>query len=361
MIPSITATTETIDVVLERANNSGVTRVAMPLIASSATSIDETAKMLDDTFVDDLTKATFPFVSYEIYGEASVAVFRLDACVNDAEFYAVLNEFWFVVETEGMDTVVLDLQRNRGGDFTVGPAFFRFLQDAPTPIALFSAQQRQSDELCEQLPAMCAPFFLNLLSTQLGVDTSGDWIDMPSAVISNLFPIVLSQIPPPAQQLFAGELFVLTSDRTFGAAHLIAGVAKANGLGTVVGMPTGNALGGVGSTGIHFDVPHTDLTLVVPTGRTTFLSDDAALQTELGAGALVSRTEAVYPDVLVPPTDFAVDAPLEYVLSLHHAATDNSSSPSAGPPGGVAFVAKPVLLVVGTGMLLFMLAMTTLH
>ena len=138
----------TVDIVLEQ---DGTTHspVLVPLITNGA-SIDNDGESL-------------VFVSYEIYSESSTGVFTFDNCIFDQEYTMVLEEFWTKVKSSGglLETVVLDLHKNCGGEFAVGIAFLNHLSDSDQ---LFDILQLQSKDLCIQTPDLCAPQTLDFWS-----------------------------------------------------------------------------------------------------------------------------------------------------------------------------------------------------
>eukprot|EP00979_Chaetoceros_neogracilis_P017764 scaffold10270_cov417-Chaetoceros_neogracile.AAC.18 len=265
------------------------------------------------------TKPIPSFVSFEVQNETSTAVFKLDACNFNAEYMAVLQDFWSTVDAnENVDTVVLDLRKNRGGDFTVATTFLQYI--TRDPYTLFDIKQRQSDELCNQMPALCDPQTIGFLQS-LGIDISNEVYDLPGSALS----IFLSQIAgsPSSLDLFNGTLYVLTSGVTFSSAHLFAGVIKRNNFGTLVGTPTGNSPNFWGNQ-MQFSVPNTDLTYYLTTSRTELNSTDVNDE----------GLDAIYPDILVPTKRNDIlsgrDAQLEYILENNTPNTPTSSPDISG-------------------------------
>lgn len=255
------------------------------------------------------------FVTYELVKEASTAVFKLDECAFNEEYMAILQEFWNAVleGDDNVDTVVLDLRENRGGEVAVALAFLNYI--TKDPYTLFDVEQRQSDELCNQMPELCAPEVIGLMQ-QLGVDTSQEVYELPGTALS----IFLSQLTgPPLDTIFEGSLYVLTSGKTFSSAHLFAGVVLRNNLGSVVGTPTGNTPNFWGNL-LRFDVPHTDLTFMLASSQTSLYNNVEGAEDGL---------DAVYPQILVPTTlqdiSEGADAQLDYVLGNNRNDDDDSS------------------------------------
>ena len=250
------------------------------------------------------------FVSYQVYDDFdNTAIFTLDECVNDDQYIKVLEDFWSIVEaSDKIDTVVVDLRNNPGGDFTVAPAFLNHLNDT---YDLFNIRQRQSEDFCLQMPIFCDASTLGLLQS-LGVNTTPEVFDLPSSVLSNVFGVGTPQV-----KKFAGDVFVLTSGTTFSSANLFAGVVQNNGLGRVVGTPTGNTPTSWGSV-LEFAVPQTDLVLYLTTSATILQAS--------------SNANAVVPDVMVATTRDDIlagrDAQVEWVLTRN---TETSTEPTVAP------------------------------
>jgi len=239
-------------------------------------------------------------------------VFTLDTCDNTEEYRTVVGEFWSAVKADdSIQTVVLDLRNNRGGDFGVAPVFANHLSMGLEK--LFDIRQRQSDELCSQpqTQALCDPATLSFYE-QLGVNGTAEVFDLPSAALSIFYDTLAG--PQPTEK-FSGEFCVLTSGITFSSAHLWVGAIQLNGLGRVVGTPTGNSPNFWGNT-LQFEIPHTDLSLFLTTSLTSIAPESTI-------------DDAIYPDELVPTTldDIIAgrDSQLEWVFN-HTSGADYRSA-----------------------------------
>jgi C-terminal processing protease CtpA/Prc len=295
---------KTVEVILER-DGVILPGTSVPLMPNAATPDDD---------------ISLSFVSYEIHKEDATAIFTLNRCTFNQEYSTRLEEFWTAVkETDQIDTVVLDLRHNRGGDFEVAPAFLNHLAAATESYELFDVRQRQSEALCDQIPSLCASETLGFLQ-QLGVNTTSSVYDLPGSALSIYYGQVVGS--PPTEK-FDGKLYVLTSGQTFSSGHIFAGVVQANGLGELIGTPTGNAPNFWGNV-ISFPVPNTDLTFYSTTSLTTL--------------STVSNPEdAIYPDVLVETSlqdlQNGRDAQLDWVLTRNivDITTEPSTPPSSDP------------------------------
>eukprot|EP00978_Attheya_sp_CCMP212_P017066 scaffold45329_cov57-Attheya_sp.AAC.4 len=269
------------------------------------------------------------FVSYQLLENSSTAVFTLNECTYDETFTSVLTEFWNKVltnEDENEDgdilafqTVVLDLRKNIGGEAAVIPAFLRYL-DIP-PYSLFRVEQRTSPLLCDLMPILCDRAFLSqfgIITDNNGSQVMNDELYQVSSQVIGLLlgAQVVDEVQtnkkfPVTTSTSSGQknnFFVLTSGTTFSSAHLFAMVVQDNGIGRVVGTPTGNSLPFYGNL-VRFTVPHTNLTLMLTTSLT------AKDESHAGGGP---NDITVIPDQLVGTTfedvQFSRDPQLQWVL-----------------------------------------------
>lgn len=135
---------------------------------------------------------------------AGAAVLELTVCANDDEYRAALASMFGAVAADGIDTVVVDLRNNGGGDSRVIDEFVRYL-DVDRFRAFGRVDVRTGALRKTELPAV-AP------------------VDHP-------------RIGP-----FAGEVVVLTSRFTFSSALAFAASLQDQGLARVVGEePAGYA------------------------------------------------------------------------------------------------------------------------
>lgn len=159
--------------------------------------------------------ATVPWARFRIDADASLGVLTLDRCVVDATYEKVLGDFFRAVNDGGIARVAVDLRENSGGSSQVVDLFLRHLDVGE--FASFSGDVRWSAEALAQRNGVGEPRFDAAKPNRVRNDRVVD--------------------PPP----FAGELFVLTGPATFSSGNWFATVVQDNGIGTVVGEPTGNA------------------------------------------------------------------------------------------------------------------------
>jgi hypothetical protein len=239
------------------------------------------------------TKPKRAWVGYELYPPDSTAVLWLERCELGDEFFSTLAKFIRDVKQQNLRKVVIDLRGNPGGDSGVAVAVLRSL--GLSPARGFSVDVRVSAQLVNDIP-MFAPSAIAPAFQAAGLTAPA-----PGATRYTLSGrMVLGALAQrlgdrPFETVFGRSLYVLTDAGTFSSAALFAGLVRDNGIGTLVGEPTGNAATFNGSE-IERTVPKTPYVLHVSTARLarpdewagpapTLLPDFRAPQTAAGLGA----------------------------------------------------------------------------
>ena len=168
------------------------------------------------------------WVRYEIDAERSLGVFTLDRCVVDETYRETLDEFFTAVHEQKITKVAVDLRANTGGNSGVVDEFLRYLDVAE--YRSFSGDVRWSPAALKQRREPGEPRFEPARPQRRKNARRSE--------------------PPP----FAGQLFVLTGPATFSSGNWFAVVVQDNGLGKIVGEPTGNAPSSYGDI-LQFELP----------------------------------------------------------------------------------------------------------
>lgn len=194
------------------------------------------------SYYEDTTEKSF--VSYEIDGENSIAILRLDECNYNSEYIDCLRSMFAEIRDKRIENVAVDLRYNGGGSSLVADEFFRYLD-------------------IDSYKVSSIGWRLGFLYLNLGSGTSANkkYDDL----------------------LFRGDLYLLTSTRTFSSAMMFAQYVKDNGLGTIIGEAPGNNPNGYGEVA-GFILPNSQLFMQVSTKR--FYRADKECTDEL-----------VYPDI----------------------------------------------------------------
>ncbi len=158
------------------------------------------------------------FVNYEIDKDRKVGIFELDECNYNDEYRKTVKAFFEEVKANGVESVIVDLTDNGGGSSMVADEFIHYL-DA---------------DKYYRLPMDIR--YGNLL------------IKYKNKLIKN------AKLEP----RFSGDVYILTSVRTFSAAKDFTMLVKDSGLGTVVGEPSGNLPDSYGDS-INFMMPNSGL------------------------------------------------------------------------------------------------------
>ena len=162
------------------------------------------------------------WVFYEIDKENSVGIFTLSSCVCNDEYLEVLDAFFEEVFAAGIENIVVDLRGNGGGNSWVANEFMKYLD----------VEEYQSWD--------CAIRYGNYLHINEDVSYTNQ----------------------KKEQVFEGELFVLTDTWTYSAAMDFAMLIADNDLGTIVGKPSGNLPDSYGDC-LFFRLPNSGLKLSI--------------------------------------------------------------------------------------------------
>ncbi|MBQ7919345.1 MAG: S41 family peptidase [Lachnospiraceae bacterium] len=162
------------------------------------------------------------WVYYEIDKANNVGIFTLTACRCNDEYLGVLEDFFAEVFAEGIENVVVDLRGNGGGNSWVANEFMRYLD----------VEEYQSWDSAVRLG-----WYL-LKNDDVAYENQKK------------------------EQVFDGELYVLTDTWTYSAAMDFCMLIADNDLGTVVGKPSGNLPDSYGDC-LFFQLPNSGLKLSV--------------------------------------------------------------------------------------------------
>ncbi|MCM1489018.1 MAG: S41 family peptidase [Firmicutes bacterium] len=173
---------------------------------------------------DDIAEET-SFVSYTVDKDLNAAVLTLDECNYNSEYINTLKSMFAEIKAQGIENLAVDLRENGGGNSLVANEFFRYLD-------IDSFKEGGSDW-------RLGCFMLN-------------------------FPDQVSQNRRYEDLLFEGNVYLLTSNRSFSSAMLFAQFVKDNGLGTVIGEAPGNNPNGYGDISV-FRLPNSGAVIQIST------------------------------------------------------------------------------------------------
>jgi len=183
--------------------------------------------------------AARPWLGHRVYPDLSLGLFYLDQCIVNDHYKKALRSFFERVRDHQIRNIAIDVRRNGGGTSRVIDEFLRYLDIGR--YRHFGGDVRYSKELAEKTGDS---------------RTSGYRRGKPHKAKNRKIE--------DKSLLFDGKLFVLTSAATFSSGNWFAVIIKDNGLGTIIGEPTGNAPSSYGdvptfqmpNTGFAFSVSH---------------------------------------------------------------------------------------------------------
>lgn len=155
------------------------------------------------------------WVSYEIDEKNSLGIFKLNECHFNSEYIQILGSFFKEISDKKIKNIAIDLRKNVGGDgsvviFALGLKKFIKAQFGRYDI-------RTGDEI---------------LKVNSQVFSKDDIEKFRAEYLGKNYN---------KSGLFDGEVFILTSHRTFSSAMLFATMFSDNNLGTIVGEIPGNS------------------------------------------------------------------------------------------------------------------------
>ncbi|WNS44840.1 S41 family peptidase [Paenibacillus sp. MMS20-IR301] len=173
--------------------------------------------------------------TFEMDKKRSLGIFQLNSCVNSEDYKATLQRFFNEVHTQGITNVAVDLRNNGGGDSSVVSEFLTYTDIKE--YRSFKSEIRYSPQVKQQRPG----------SPDHGVAVN------EAEIITNALQ---TEYP------FSGNLYVLTSPRTFSSANMFALIVQDNKLGQLIGQATGNKPSSYGDY-LSFRLPASGISYIV--------------------------------------------------------------------------------------------------
>lgn len=165
------------------------------------------------------------FVSFELIPERSLAVLTLSSCVYNREYRDTLRDMFTRVKEQGIENVCVDLRENGGGNSMVADEFIHYLD----------VESYRTWGMVWRLGCFMIPVE--------GTELENDRYE---------------------ELTFKGNLYLLTSTRTFSSAMDFTELIIDNRLGTVIGEPPGNDPNGYGDAP-YFTLPQSKLYIQIST------------------------------------------------------------------------------------------------
>lgn len=228
-------------------------------------------------------------------------------------FGLVLQQFFREADQKGIQTVVLDLRYNTGGDERLGKQFIWYLTDRDD-LKGFREYYQISGYFKQQVRKDYRNY-AHLYRQKYGANLPADTLlDVTSSIFDN--PPYFQDIEKPGSPFlldagipkFKGRVYVLTASRTFSAAQVLATTLRDNGLAVIVGSPAGNKPSTQTGASL-FKLPHTKT--IVSLSYLYMERPDTSKNKE----------DALYPDISIERTFQKVrhghDEPFEWILEHH--------------------------------------------
>lgn len=176
-----------------------------------------------------------------------------------------LKESFALIDSLGIDNLVIDLRNNSGGNSTMGDILLSFCS-LPDSIYYFGGKMKISDLVLNHYQ-MNLTSMNKALSSDLGYEVLET--ELPFTVIFYdgkspfLRPRTLSEIVPNVMsndsiKKYNGKLILLTGSQTYSSAVMFATLCQDNGLAIVYGSPTGGKPSSYGE-GLNFRLPNTGI------------------------------------------------------------------------------------------------------
>ena len=195
--------------------------VSKPIVIVFNTPLGEISEIYEFAELEQTQEVqNTPFVYYKIDTDNRIGIFTLTECNFNDIYRETLNSFFADVKSNQIQTVVVDLRENGGGNSMVANEFIRYL-DADSYFSFGGADVRLGPIL---------------------------WKNKPSKIT----------IDKQEDLLFHGNVYVLTSSRTFSSATIFAAMISDNGLGKIVGETCGNMPSSYGDI-LTFQTPNAKL------------------------------------------------------------------------------------------------------
>ena len=163
------------------------------------------------------------FCYYKIEPEHNAAIFTLTDCTNNAEYTNCLNNMFKEVREKGIGNVAVDVRNNGGGSSLVINSFIKYLD---------------TDDFYE--PTYSSRYGAFLKKSGSGHKKNHRKTDL----------------------LFTGNVYILTSIKSFSSAMMFPQMIKDNGLGKVIGQAPANNPNGYGDV-VRFYMPNSRIYMQV--------------------------------------------------------------------------------------------------
>lgn len=231
-------------------------------------------------FKEKLVQDNNPF-SYKVMPMAGLGTLKMDMCLNSEEYKTYIRDFFNEVIERNVTSIAIDLRNNTGGEISVLDELLKYID--VEEYNNYNIELKKSKQAAER-----------------GLKRT--------SIISNLFSGNTIEIEHETNNLFDGNIFVLTSTKTSNEANEMAVIIKDNNIGKIIGEYTGNAPNGYGRV-LKFTAPNTGLNFYVSTSTYKRPNEKAAYENTLKPDTYVTYTQ----DDIINGNDPVLDAVKEII------------------------------------------------
>ncbi|MGI6362240.1 MAG: S41 family peptidase [Bacillota bacterium] len=171
------------------------------------------------------------YQGYYLDQENSLCHFRLQSCIYDEEYVDFVRTMFQDIKNQGIENIIVDLRGNYGGNTYVAQEFLKYIDI--DEYKYFGSVRRMSRAASEQR---------GYLARKGTVTWEPETVTNQKA----------------EELLFAGNIYTLIDNGTFSAAKDFAVILADNGIGTIIGEPSGNAPNSYGDI-LSFQLQHSKL------------------------------------------------------------------------------------------------------
>lgn len=212
--------------------------------------------------------------SFKILPEKNVAIMDFNSCQDPEKMEVFADSMFRVLRNDNIKNLIIDVRRNGGGDTEVGDNLLKYL--SPKPFYQFE---------------------MGAFRRTPTVNKLAGWSDNTGWYYHKIIDEELIQPKTNDEGHFMGNVYLLTSNRTYSAANSFSWAFKEFGVGKVVGEETGGVCVSFGEC-ISYYMPNSHIQTSISSSRVWQY------------GADEKNIHATYPDYRVP-TEQALDKALK--------------------------------------------------
>ncbi|MCD4776149.1 MAG: hypothetical protein K8S15_08905 [Candidatus Aegiribacteria sp.] len=229
---------------LELVGDSGPEEVVVP-------GINRADSMNDKTRTNPILAESY---TIDIHADNSCAVLTLLRCEDETKFKAFIQKVFENLAKDRVNNLIIDLRHNGGGSSSIGDELCAYLTNQP--ICQFTGMKMKISEKIKKMYA--GRYRKTAIFPKNMIPVSFLWAPLRMSSGSIFSMSVDKVIPLERSPLFDGKVFVITSHITFSAASSLAAMIKENGLGKLIGEPTGGCSSCYGDV-FSYTLPNTKL------------------------------------------------------------------------------------------------------